>query len=40
VSRAALMTPLYQSAVSRVSTEYQQQAKRGNIEHRNPLALS
>ncbi len=41
VPKSSLMTPLYQSAVSRVSTEYQRQAKRGNIEYKSdPMATS
>ena len=38
--KQSLMTPLYQSAVERVTTEYQALAKSGKLDFKNPFTLA
>ena len=38
--KQGLMTPLYQSAVERVTTEYQALAKSGKLDFKNPFTLA
>jgi len=40
VPKACLLSSLYKSVSERVSTEYQNQAKKGKLEYRNPLSMN